>query len=1005
MFRIHYDITAHPTIFLIQLISHTMNTIYKHTIRRIFGCVLLSTLPLGVMAQNVRVIKSDGTIKMYDGSKQNIKVMPVPTVNTNDKVKTGSTLYDNLQALGNYTTYLRLIDSFAGIQRAFKNELTDDERKYVFCDDTLTVFAPNDEAFARFFAHNAWTDEQGNAISSYEQLSHGQKLSLISMSYIPGFVTANSLHASENVNGYLRLYAWGAAGQFNLEPYKHTGGTDINTFSPDANSGKIDYTKELNQHKEDGVWIGYGTVGDNDNTGVAFAYRGGTMIWNDDYWQYKGLSHDDLAFIGAADTEGSEHIKIGNAHITQPNQRCKNGYLHLVDEVVVPQPNLMCALAQARWGGKCSLASSLVQRFNYLKYDPDYTYYDEQILNDGDSAMTVRNSLLDRVSTTTTQTPAIILPTDEALKAFLLASDNPLWQFGINKDNYYTMLMSLPREVLQSFVKEWFRTSFTDVLPSRYSNMRSAKGHQLFAGVATPEAYKLAVQQVIHAVDGIIVVVEAVPNAEDLRNELTFVKLAGQVAGAALTANDRYEYNTNAAPFSTDYQREMHNKSFTMFVPADAGLKQYGLVDPISMASNNRTSWRYWSLTPQSISYNGDGQIAVAAKAYRYDYNKVRNTETDRPLSAMYSSNANENCANGNYGPIKRQLLTDMLDQHIVLQDVNSLLNTQRHWYLSRSGMPIYMKEHTNTNIVVNGGMQIDLNEKDVADKHDCTLQLVGQNDTGTSVFIDRPMQPTTQNVYQRIQSNDAFSTFFEYAEALNNAYTLKNMLFGNEASEALSRKYTIFADRSGSYARYGNANTMLVNFFHNFNYTIFVPTNEGMQKAVEAGLPTIESIEQFVEKSSDDNGQLPDDKREQAQAMYFTLLNFLKYHFCDKSYFLEPDLESGDTEQTTTACIDASNQQALTADIQSGNGMLMVRDASNYYKAVKPDLANIIARDAEFNAEPTRAKYILSASNVVLHGIDNADYLLFDNTLNGDFTRAWRTPSAARKFVKKYGK
>lgn len=975
-----------------------MNTIYKHTIRRIFGCVLLSTLPLGVMAQNVRVIKSDGTIKMYDGSKQNIKVTPVPTVNTNDKVKTGSTLYDNLQALGNYTTYLRLIDSFGGIQRAFKNELTDDERKYMGSVDTLTVFAPNDEAFARFFAHNAWTDEQGNAISSYEQLSDGQKLSLIYMSYIPGFVTANSLHASKSVRGYLRLYSYDR--QFNLVPYKHTGGTDINTFPPDSYS-YIDYAKELNQHIVDGVWIGYGTIG--DYTG-ALAYRGGTMIWNDDYWQYNGLSHDDLVFIGAADTEGSEHIKIGNAHITQPNQRCKNGYLHLVDEVVVPQPNLMCALAQARLGGKCSLASSLVQRFNYLKYDPDYTYYDEQILNDGDSAMTVRNSLLDRVSTTTIQTPAIILPTDEALKAFLLTTDNPLRSFGINKDNYYTMLMSLPREVLQSFVKEWFRTSFTDVLPSRYSNMRSAKGHQLLAGVATPEAYKFAVQQVIHAVDGIIVVVDAVPNAEDLRNELTFVKLAGQVAGAALTANDRYEYNTNAAPFSTDYQREMHNKSFTMFVPADAGLKQYGLVDPISMASNNRTSWRYWSLTPQSISYNGDGQIAVAAKAYRYDYNKVRNAETDRPLGVSFSNSANDG-ANVNYGPTKRQLLTDMLDQHIVLQNLDSMLNTSRHWYLSRSGMPIYMKEHTNTNIVVNGGMQIDLNERDAADKHDCTLQFVGQNSTGTSVFIDRPMQPTSQNVFQRLQSNDAFSTFFEYAEALNNAYTLKKMLFGDEASEALSWKYTIFADRSGGYTRYGNANTMLVNFFHNFNYTIFVPTNEGMQKAVEAGLPTIESIEQFVEESLDDNGQLPDDKREQAQARYLTLLNFLKYHFCDKSYFLEPDLESGDIEQTTTACIDASSQQALTADINSGNGMLMVRDASNRYKAVKPDLANIIARDAEFNNDPTRARYIRSASNVVLHGIDNADYLLFDNTLNGDFTRAWRTPSAARKFVKKYGK
>lgn len=974
-----------------------MNTIYKHTIRRIFGCVLLSTLPLGVMAQNVRVIKSDGTIKMYDGSKQNIKVTPVPTVNTNDKVKTGSTLYDNLQALGNYTTYLRLIDSFGGIQRAFKNELTDDERKYNGSIDTLTVFAPNDEAFARFFAHNAWTDEQGNAISSYEQLRDGQKLSLIYMSYIPGFVTANSLHASKSVRGYLRLYSYDR--QFNLVPYKHTGGTDINTFPPDSYS-YIDYAKELNQHKVDGVWIGYGTIG--DYSGAAFAYRGGTMIWNDDYWQYNGLSHDDLSFIGAADTEGSEHIKIGNAHITQPNQRCKNGYLHLVDEVVVPQPNLMYNLAQARLGGKCSLASSLVQRFNYLKYD--YLYYNDAF-NVSDSAWTVRNSLLDRVSTTTIQTPAIILPTDEALKAFLLASDNPLWQFGINKDNYYDMLMSLPREVLQPFVKEWFRTSFTDVLPSRYSNMRSAKGHQLLAGVTTPEAYKLAVQQVIPAVDGIIVVVDAVPNAEDLRNELTFVKLAGQVAGAALTANDRYDGKRSTSPFSTDYQREMHNKPFTMFVPTDEGLKQYGLVDPISMASNNRTSWRYWSLTPDSVSSNGTCQIAVAARAYRYDYNKVRNTETDRPLSAMYSSNANENCANVNYGPTKRQLLTDMLDQHIVLQDVNSLLNTPRHWCLSRSGMPIYMKEHTNTNIVVNGGMQIDLNEKDAADKHDCTLQFVGQNSTGTSVFIDRPMQPTTQNVYQRLQSNDDFSMFFDCANALNGAYDLKNQLFDIETSEALNRKYTIFADFSGSYARYGNANTMLVNFFHNFNYTIFVPTNEGMQKAIAEGLPTIESIEQFVEESLDDNGQLPDDKREQAQARYLTLLNFLKYHFCDKSYFLEPDLESGDTEQTTTACIDASNQQALTADIQSGNGMLMVRDASNRYKAVKPDLANIIARDAEFNNDPTRARYILSASNVVLHGIDNADYLLFDNTLNGDFTRAWRTPSAARKFVKKYGK
>ena len=110
----------------------------------------------------------------------------------------------------------------------------------------------------------------------------------------------------------------------------------------------------------------------------------------------------------------------------------------------------MYTLTQARFGDKYSLASSLIQRFNYLKYDSDYTGY-SALINHGDSAMTVRNSLLDRVAI---KTPAIILPTDEALKAFILASDNPLGQCGINQDNYYDMLMSLPREVLQPFVKE-----------------------------------------------------------------------------------------------------------------------------------------------------------------------------------------------------------------------------------------------------------------------------------------------------------------------------------------------------------------------------------------------------------------------------------------------------------------------------------------------------------------------------------------------------------------------
>lgn len=66
-------------------------------------------------------------------------------------------------------------------------------------------------------------------------------------------------------------------------------------------------------------------------------------------------------------------------------------------------------------------------------------------------------------------------------------------------------------------------------------------------------------------------------------------------------------------------------------------------------------------------------------------------------------------------------------------------------------------------------------------------------------------------------------------------------------------------------------------------------------------------------------------------------------------------------------------------------------------------DTHNILARDMNFNIDPTNiaaARFVKNSSYAVLHQIDN--YLNFISG-GGRFDKAWSSASAARKFMAKY--
>ena len=63
------------------------------------------------------------------------------------------------------------------------------------------------------------------------------------------------------------------------------------------------------------------------------------------------------------------------------------------------------------------------------------------------------------------------------------------------------------------------------------------------------------------------------------------------------------------------------------------------------------------------------------------------------------------------------------------------------------------------------------------------------------------------------------------------------------------------------------------------------------------------------------------------------------------------------------------------------------------------------MARDYELTNRTgsNSSNEIKASSYVAIQGLSNDQYLLYDAALNGDFTKAWSTPSVAKAFVKKF--
>ena len=934
----------------------------------------------------------------------------------------GQSIYHELQNRGEYSTVLRLIDDLEYAEVLSKT-------------GSKTLFVANDEAYAKFFAEggNPW------GVRSYDDLSKNQKRVLLNNSMLNNAYVLEMLANTEGGGKNLCLRQGTSA----------TASDSVTRWAvtelPQTLSlTETDWFKQL-RSKGDSVYMAL------DSTDPMMSH------FLEGQMKEKNITTGDIEKIMGQPwiPDGTTSFGfINDCRIIDGDVVCLNGYIHVLDKVLLAPGNMAEVI---RSNGQTNLFSAMLDRFAA-------PYYNEQLtrqykaLNDipADSVFEKRyisnrsqggGKIAKRpdglsfgeqqflpfdpgwnqyaVSSSTVKEQdmaAMFVPSDEAMINYFVRGGGTdlIQRYGILDNTEENLLMNLyqiPLHLIQPLIQNLMKDSFNESVPSKFLTIVNDAQDQMFASYSSLEDYKLHIEKCLLANNGVIYVTNTVDAPADYASVIAPALTSSntQIVRSVVRADDNFIEGTsyNQAPlkqyFST-YLKAMQSH-FSFFVPVDEGLGNYGYVEPVSYAtqpfgakSNNR--W-YWSFKYDDVTRGA--VIPVEATAYVYNMSKGQQPGTDKKKGNSYVSKVTDAMGSG-VGQQKRLNLIEMVDQHILVHEDPAGINDERTYYLSRNGAPLRLTEKgtfegKNVGMKVEGGFQVMINDpaEGYTDNDHTAVVLEGYDKTaasngygnGMTYLIDRPVQPTMRSVYNHFKvpaDNNPYSEFYELAnpeyvsaELLQacgyfdleeiDAKTGKPKLMSSQDQQAEKLKFHIFArqnDNVQGTSTYCPANKeQLVRFFNNYNYTIYVPTNEQVQAARDMGLMTWDEIYAWVaEKTNDYEDDLSEADRVKARTMITVLVNFVKYHFQDQSVFVDNVTAQN---QYQTSCIDNVTNSYLSLNVIQSPSALSVLDRSGNTVDVvaSEENRNLLARDICYNAAAASASYIKNSSYVVIHQID----------------------------------
>lgn len=806
----------------------------------------------------------------------------------------GESIYGYLQEDGNFKYTLRLIDDL-NYTEVLKRT------------GSKTLFVANDSAYDVFFKQNVW------GVSSYEQLTLSQKKLLLN------YTMVNNAFLIETLSSY---YGGGGVLNEGSAMRRMTANSAIDSLGFDIGD-KLPTSSYWNYYRDKGLYLL------KDATASPIVY------FLQPFMDKNQITNEDVRIMAGVMARKVNDAHVFNCKVVKRDIVCSNGYLNVLDKVLVPPTNMaqyvsansqtkvfsklldrfcapyynasITALVRelnpqftdsifekkyfATNGGRTYLPSGLPAT-NLLTFDPGWNSYSVGSYVQPDMA-------------------AMFVPTDEAM--------NDYFNGGVGKllKDRFGSWENIPDAIVLPFVKRHMRTSLIESVPSKFNKMVDAEN---FAVPAQTEH----IVGTYTAVNGQVYMTNAVYPPVDYISVYSPVLLSENTQ----IMNWAIKYNTETArdgtPFAF-YKLYLNSlvSNYSLFIPTDEYFTKY--IDPIAYGQDVKAVLKFWYNTKIPTP-------AVHATVYKYNANTdmVEDSITTITDAAFI---------------INR--LHNLLDYHIVVGSVEN----GSGYYVTKSNDIIKVSGSGSSMTVQGGGDMANNTQADVLPN------LVFNQANGNTYFLNKPLQPSLKSAFKVLSETPQFSKFYELLEGVPD--TCVSQIFTQQGIDNR------------------------INFFNTYRYTIYVPTNEAVQAAIDNGViktwSFIYGIASNAEKSAAIN----------------KMIRFLRYHFQDNSVFFGQNV-SAQYQSATIKLNDevthwrtAKNKYYKIGVVGSGNSMTLTTEKNQTaHVETSNGLYNIVVKDFVFNKKPidfknvdgtgavTGANFstssITSSASAVIHQIDN---------------------------------
>ena len=667
------------------------------------------------------------------------------------------------------------------------------------------------------------------------------------------------------------------------------------------------------------------------------------VTFTNSYLVSNALKGSDYAFITnqpATYVYNPVDVFVNGVRIAEANLKCKNGVVHRLEKLVTPLTNMA---EEVCTNESTKLFGELLDRFSapFLSSEkiamPDGTmaplYVKKYFTTRGHTkGLEQFNSGSEyNVSFMTT-------PTDSVVEAGLKFDPgwNTLTSSDIKSMNADMAAMFVPTdEALNKFLYEgagkflYTRYGGWDGIPNHVladlvnNHMKSSFANSVpskFAQVKNDAQIDMGIKE------------SDVKEAVLCCNGVVYLtdSVYAPVSYVAVTAPTLVNENMNVMRWSVEnygFLAYLHSMDsyYSYLLPTD---EEFWYLDPLSVAQGEPEYWRFL--------YDSDNK---RVRAYAYDYSRV----------ALKGEVTNAS--------IIQNRLEDLIDQHIIVDDIDAAFSGAKYYYQTKgNGTVKVLPSATSDGLDIYGGFQVENEDAIVV-----PMDKIMPGGNGKTYIMSSVVQSPLNSVYSAMkeQAMDETAPFYQFFKLMMDAG-----VFAIDGTYAMSDEYT-------------------VDVFNTYHYTIYVPSNESILEAIDNGLPTIESAEEYLESVGVDPTE--PEGEEYLELVASILHDFVCYHIHDNSVYVGGAQVKNREYQTGT--LDEVDNIFRRLTVSADNSSLVIKDHAGNERSVhvaaeeEGVLYNIMTRDYLFNdgasgvseddANIMKCKQIETSSFAVVHGID----------------------------------